>query len=210
MERSTKILIGAGLGLGALALFAGDAGATGNLGGTDTPPSCPLGQVPQLQPDGTWACVPMEPIDADVVEVDDDDPLPPKPPTCNYSGCGAPFDTTHQHPSFYALRVQQLGYPIDVAAIAGNGTLIAVSPARDVFREFQRDFNAVKNSNGLNGPAALAGANAVAALNLIKGMSNLATDGLNGNNTITAVSRAQALVNAMGMSWLQIVNLSQA
>jgi hypothetical protein len=198
-----KILIGGAVGLAAWALFGGDSNATGNVPGDTTPPSCGPGRAPQLQPDGTWTC-----IDIEIGEVVIDDPLPPKGNICNYSGCGSPFDDNHQPPSFYALRIQQLGYPIDVAAIAGNGTLIAVSPARNVIREFQRDFNAVKNSNGVDAPASLAGGAALNSLNVIKGMADLDEDGLNGNNTITANVRAQNLVNQLGMSWLNIVNLA--
>lgn len=201
-----KIAIGGVIGLAAWALLGGKK-TTGNVPGSTEPPVCGPGSVPQLQTDGTWKCVEIATGEV-VLPDDDDEPLPPKPNTCNYSGCGSPWDDTHQHPSIYAQRLIDLGYPMPIVQIAQNGTLIAVSPARNTIREFQRDFNAVRASNGFAGPAAAAGQSATLALGTLKSGPKLGEDGLYGVNTITANVRAQSLVNQSGVSWANIVALS--
>lgn len=206
LSKGKKIAIGLGvlaLGLG----FAGAANADDDVLPDDdddpnAPPSCPLGQVPQIQPDGSWACVPIAIVDPVFPPADDDDdPLPPKPPTCNYSGCGPAFDGSHQHPSIYAQKLIDLGYPINIAGIAANGSFIAVSPQRDVVREFQRDYNAVRASPPAPAASPLAFAPIAAA-------GALAEDGLIGNKTIAALDRAWKAVTNSGMTWLAAVELS--
>jgi hypothetical protein len=207
LTRNQKIAAAAVAGLAVLGFAAAAKADDGtDDGGGDDPEPCPFGfhRVPTVN--GGSVCVP------DIVVPSDDGgggdvPFPPLPNVCNYSGCGQPFDTTHSHPSVYAIRFQELGYPMPVPAISANGSMIAVDPARSSIREFQRDFNAVKASNAINGPAALAGVAATSALANLKASPNLSTDGLNGNNTIKAVTLAQALRNTVGLSWEAIVNL---
>ncbi len=191
LSRNQKIGVAVAVGLGVFAL-AGAANAADVIPGDDDQPddeTCPPGFHPQPNVDGTSTCV------ADIVPdpTDLDDPLPPKPPMCNYAGCGGAFDNNHEHPSVYALQLQELGYPINVVGIAANGTTIAVNPARGLVREFQRDYNAVKAGGGVTA---------------IKNGPTLGTDGLVGNQTIAAIKRAKDAVVLLNLPWVDIVELA--
>jgi hypothetical protein len=195
-------LIGAGL------FVAGLANAADADGGGEEPGDCPEGFVPLFNPQtGQWSCVrapenggddtpPPPPDDGGI-----DDPLPPKPAKCNYSGCGAQFDGSHSHPGVYAQAISQLGYPINFVAIGQNGSLIAVAPARNLVREFQRDYNAVRASPPAPAVSPLAFAPIAAG-------PKLAEDGFVGDQTIAAIGRAKTAVNNSGMTWLAAVELS--
>jgi hypothetical protein len=123
-----------------------------------------------------------------------DDPLKPiDVKVCNFSGCGPAFDKNHETPAYYALRIQQLGYPINAAGIAANGSFIAVNPQRQWVREFQRDSNAVRAADSYD-PITEAG--------------KLDEDGLVGNMTIAAINRAHQAVQVLGLPWLDIVELA--
>lgn len=169
LSRAAKVGIAA---VAALALFgfAGDALAD-VVDDDDTPPPPPPPDIP--------------PIPA--FDPDDDDPLPPKPMVCNFSGCGPKFDSTHSAPTYYALRLQQLGYPINPAV---QGFNIVSNANRSIVREFQRDWNHVKPT--VPGWA---------------GKALLDDDGLVGNLTIDAINKAHALQTARIQSWAVIVDL---
>lgn len=130
-----------------------------------------------------------------------DDPLPPKPPSCTYSGCGPAFDNSHPHPGVLAIRLNNLGYPINAIGIGQNGSTIAVNPARAIVREFQRDYNAVRKGNPIFNASPLAFAPIVAG-------PSLKTDGLIGTNTIAAITRAQTAVTNASTTWKAAIEIS--
>lgn len=142
-----------------------------------------------------------EPPGPNPLDVPPDTPLPPPPPKCNYSGCGAAFDGTHAAPSYYALRLQQLGYPIDVAVVSANQSAIAVQPQRGYFALFQKHWNSLqKNTDGF--PPTIA-----AKLKPVKDYGSLGVDGLNGERTIGAVNRAHAAVLLTGIKWEDLIRI---
>lgn len=195
LTRNQKIGIGVAVA-GAVALIGFSANAS------DTPSGPPTGECPEgfiRQPDpnhpGQFICVrgpDIEPPDNDLPDVDDiDDPLPPPPPQCNYSGCGPQFNNGHAAPAYYALRIQQLGYPINVPPIAANGSTIAVNPARAIIREFQRDYNAARTAQTVQPTP-----------------PKLGEDGLVGNATIAAIENAHKWVQTLNLPWVDIVELA--
>lgn len=186
LTRNQKIGIAATAG--AVLLLVGGAAAANDGGGGDNdgggdddnaPPQCPTGFVPQLQSDGTWTCVKIQVVDPPHV-----DPPPPKPGpghACNYSGCGQAFDKNHQSPTFYMLKIQQLGYPINAA-----GSIISEAAMVEI-RKFQRDSNEVHDADLF---AAIADA------------PELDEDGLVGNHTIAAIENAHKAVLQLNVPWL--------
>jgi len=198
MALSNKQKAGIGIGVGALLLL----GAAGAANADDTPTDDDDGGG-DLPPPPPGPCPPGQVRIGDVCVVP---PPPPDPKKCNYSGCGPQFDNNHPSPVTLAIRLQQLGYPINPTA-PGWSQIQATSMA--IWREFQEDYNHVRAGNGLAGPAALrAAAGAPAALAAIKAGPKLATDGLVGNNTIAALNRATALVPAINLSWDNCVRLA--
>lgn len=202
LSSAQKKGVAVGVGLLALLALAGAANASDDTDDTDddddVPPlPCPPGFVELIQPNGQRTCV----RGPDLPDPNDDDPLPPKPNVCNYSGCGNPFDNTHPSPGVIAQRLSTLGYPINFVAIANNGSLIAVEPARGIVRDFQRDSNLVHDDPPAPASSPLAFAPIAAA-------ARLADDGLAGNNTIAAITRAITAQNNSGMTWLAAVELS--
>lgn len=169
MERNAKIGIAVLVGAAAL-LVAGAASAADDVLPDDLPPP----------PDD-------EPPPVEVDPVDPGDPLPPPPAICNFSGCGPLFDGSHNTPTYYALRLQQLGYPINPAA---PGWSILSPSSKNVVRTFQRDYNEVRPTIPNNaGP-------------------ELDEDGYVGNRTIFAMNRAHQLVTERIQAWSVIVSLS--
>lgn len=145
---------------------------------------------------------PPEPPDPEnPLEDPPDTPLPPPPPQCNYSGCGPKFDGAHAAPTYYALRIQQLGYPIDVATVAANNSTIAVQPQRGYVAHFQRHFNTVR-ANTAGFPPITA-----AKLAPLKSVAVLGRDGLIGERTILAITLAHNAVNATGIKWEDLVKI---
>lgn len=127
-------------------------------------------------------------------------PNPPKPPKCNYSGCPA-FDATHAAPSYYALRIQQLGYPIDVAAVAAKQDEITVQPQRGYVGLFQKHWNSLqKNTDGFPPPIAV-------KLKPIKDYGKLGVDEWLGERTIGALDRAHAAVLLTGIKWEDLIRI---
>lgn len=125
--------------------------------------------------------------------------VPPPPPApnkaCNYSGCGAQFDSAHQTPAFYQQRLQILGYPINPAGSIISGV------AMTIIREFQRDYNAVRADPPVFAASPL-------ALAPIAAGPKLDTDGLIGNNTIAAIERAHTAILSANTTWGAVVELS--
>jgi len=186
MALSTKQKTGIGIVVGAAILlgFAGAASADDDPAGPPDPPD---------PPDGP----PDNPLDDPP-----NDPLPPPPPgKCNYSGCGPAFDGTHASPVYYALRLQQLGYPINVSAVGVNNSTIAVQPQRGYFVHFQRHFNTVR-ANTAGFPPITA-----AKLAPLKSVIALGTDGLVGDKTILALQLAHNAVSATGITWENLVKI---
>lgn len=189
MALSPKTKAGIGIGIGALILlgFAGAANADDDPPDPDLPPPPPPDEIPDVP----------NPLD-DVPN----EPLPPIPPgNCNYSGCGPQFDGDHASPVYYALRLQQLGYPISVSTVGVQNSLIAVQPQRGYFAHFQRHFNNVrKNTGGF--PPLIA-----AKLAPLKSVSPLTTEGLVGDKTIFALQLAHNAVKATAISWENLVKI---
>lgn len=172
------------IGAVALLAFAGGAKAADDDDDPDLPPP-----PPDDPPDN--------PLDDPP-----NDPLPPPPPgKCNYSGCGPAFDGTHASPVYYALRLQQLGYPINVSAVGVNNSTIAVQPQRGYFVHFQRHFNTVR-ANTAGFPPITA-----AKLAPLKSVIALGTDGLVGDKTILALQLAHNAVAATGITWESLVKI---
>jgi hypothetical protein len=208
LTRNQKIGIAVGVG-GIIALIGFSANAS-----DDTPTGPPAGECPEgfiRTPDpanpGQFICMrgpDLPDVDDDVDDEPDngpDDPFEPPPPNCNYAGCGAPFDNSHPHPGVLALRLTNLGYPINAIGIGQNGSTIAVNPARAIVREFQRDYNAVRAGNPIFAASPLAFAPIVAG-------PKLGTDGLIGNMTIAAIDRAIKAAQNANTTWLAAVELS--
>lgn len=161
----------------------------------------------------------------DDVDDDDDDDVPPPPPPppedppqidlppkgnlCNYSGCGPLFDNAHDSPTSYCIRVQQLGYPIDCALVASNGSYIAVNPQRSWIAKLQSDNNKVRMSaGGLAAVVQLRGPQAIAALQAIKAAGPVMVDGLMGAQSILMLGRVLQLQLATGIPWRNLVALA--
>lgn len=155
---------------------------------------------PDDEPDDDEPVGPPEPP-PDPLDVDPPPTPGPKPLKCNYSGCGAPFDNTHAAPSYYALRIQQLGYPISVQTVAANQSTMAVQPQRGYVALFQKHFNSVRENTG-GFPPIIA-----AKLAPLKSSPKLGVDGFNGERTIFAITLAHNAVIATGITWEDLVRI---
>jgi hypothetical protein len=205
MSNKKKAVIAGGVALLALLGFSGAANADDLLPDDDLPPP-PPDDDDVIIVDPPLLCPPGQ---VNVGGVCVTPPPPPPANVCNYLGCGQVFDAPKAAqgitPITTGVFLQQLGYPLNPAA---NGFSLISGYSMAVVREFQRDYNAVRSSNGLAGPAAAAGATAQQRLQAIKAASSLDTDGLVGNMTLAAINRARSLRDAIGLSWEAIVNLS--
>lgn len=206
LSTKKKIAIGAGVALLALLGFAGAANADDTQPDDDNPPPPPPDDDDIIIVEPPVFCPPGQ------VNVGGVCIVPPPPPpanVCNYLGCGPAFDGPKAAQGItqvsIGLFLQQLGYPLNPAS--GTFSLVSLY-SMTIVREFQRDYNAVRTSNGLSGPAAAAGPSAQQALQAIKASSKLDTDGLVGNFTIAAINRARTLRDRLGIDWEASVNLS--
>lgn len=175
-----KKVIGIGL-LALLALFASNANAGDDVG------------PPEPDPD------PDPGIDADPwVEPP---PPPPNPLLCNYVGCAElnppgqpdynwPYRTEFPDYRSFGLALESLGYVQNPPPASGDWSVIS-GAFMSVVRDFQRDFNAVRDSASGNFQAA---------------HPALATDGLIGNRTIAAIRAAREMVATQNRSWEAIVD----
>jgi hypothetical protein len=188
MALSKKAKVGIAVGVGVVALVA--------FGGTALADDVVPGDEPDDEPDDEPGDEPEGPIP------DFDEPFnSPPPPVCNYSGCGAPFDNTHATPTALCVQLQVIGYPINCAAVAVAPGNQVVSPQRDWWRKFQRDFNRVRVSP----PAPAASPLAFAP---VAAHPKLAEDGLPGNRTIKALELARAASLNGQMPWPVAVQLA--